>query len=398
MNSKIIFTAFFCLLCCPLLAQNTPKNNIIGLTITVQSEIMNDEREIQVFLPDNYRESDKKYPVLYILDGQRYFLHGVSLQKAFFEFEQTPEFIVVGISKKQSDRNRHFTRNSGKYLQFIKKEVIGHIDNHFRSSEERLLFGWAFGGGFTIQTMTNEPDLFDAYISASAFPLANKISTIDSLLGANPDFDKYLYFTVGTNEGSVKKGNLELNKLLVGQAPAKMNWTFRELQGEEHRSTPFTTLYHGIKSYFNYYPELQFNSLEEFSKAGGLQYIYDYYKQRAIRFGFANKVADWTMFNLTRNAIRANDFQQFDTFVNEFQKTGFITRLSVNRACLIAEYYLKNSRHNKAIAIFKPIIDKHPDAERPLYGLGDAHKALNEDKIAEKYYNQAKALSKKNVN
>ena len=167
------FIVIILLLSSNIYGQNI-KDNIIGSSLLIQSKIMNDEREIQIFLPDGYADSDITYPVLYILDGQRYFLHGVSLQKSFVEFRQSPEFIIVGISKNQSDRNRDFSVNSQSYLDFIKKEVIDYVDTQFRTSEKRMLFGWAYGGGFAIETMTNEPDLFDVYIAASPFPLKGK--------------------------------------------------------------------------------------------------------------------------------------------------------------------------------------------------------------------------------
>mgnify|MGYP005995690897 CR=1 FL=1 len=385
------------LFCSNIYGQNI-TDNIVGSSLLIQSKIMNDEREIQIFLPDGYADSDITYPVLYILDGQRYFLHAVSLQKSFIEFKQTPEFIIVGISKKTSDRNRNFSVNSQKYLDFIKKEVIDHIDNQYRTSEKRMLFGWAFGGGFVIETMTNEPNLFDAYISASPFPLKEKINEIDNFLTENSSFNKLLFFSSGTNEGVVKDGTNELNLLLTDKAPKTMNWFFRELQGEEHRSTPFTTLYHGIKKYYNYYPELQFNSLEEFSNSGGLDYVYSYYQKRASEFGFSKDLPDWTMFTLTRNAIRANDYNQFNNFVNEFKNTEFISRLRVTRACSIAEFYLKHNEYDKAIKLFLLLAEKHPNSVRPLNGLGDTYKELKKERKASSYYKKAKKISESNSN
>jgi predicted alpha/beta superfamily hydrolase len=394
---RILIVTFICSLCFKLYAQNSGKDNVVGSSFLIQSKIMNDEREIQIFLPDGYADSDIKYPVLYILDGQRYFLHGVSLQKSFVEFEQTPGFIIVGISKNLSDRNRNFSINSLKYLNFIKREVINFVNTEFRTSEKRILFGWAYGGGFVIETLTIEPDLFDVYISASPFPLKEKISKMDSLLMENPNFNKLLYFTSGTDEGVVKDETNELNMLLKDKAPKTMNWTFMELEGEEHRSTPFTTLYHGIKKYFNYYPELQFNSLEEFSNAGGLNYVYDYYKKRALQFGFSTDLSDWTMFSLTRNAIRAEDYEQFDTLVNEFKKTEFISRLSVSRACSIAEFYLEHKQYDLAIDLFTLLAEKHPNSESPLKGLGDTYTELKQERKANRFYKKAKELSKMNL-
>jgi len=391
------FIVIILLLCSNIYGQNI-KDNIIGSSLLIQSKIMNDEREIQIFLPDGYADSDITYPVLYILDGQRYFLHGVSLQKSFVEFRQSPEFIIVGISKNQSDRNRDYSVNSQSYLDFIKKEVIDYVDTQFRTSEKRMLFGWAYGGGFAIETMTNEPDLFDVYIAASPYPLKEKISKIDSLLTENPKFNKLLYFASGTNEGIVKEGTNELNILLTNKAPKTMNWTFKEFEGEEHRSTPFTTLYHGIQTSFNYYPELQYTSLEEFSNAGGLDYVYEYYQKRALEFGFSKDLSDWTMFTLTRNAIRANDYNQFNTFVNKFEETGFLERLRVSRSCSIAAFYLKNKQYNKAIDVYTLLVEKHPNSERPLNGLGDTYKELKKERKASLYYKKAKKLSESNSN
>jgi len=392
-NIAFVFILFFLVFSSN--AQIERSNLMVGSSFTIHSKIMNDDREIQVFLPDSYTTSNKRYPVLYILDGQRYFLHGVSLQKSFVEFRQASEFIVVGISKKKSERNRNFSVDSKKFLEFLKKETIDFMDQKFRTSKERLLFGWAYGGGFVLETMTTTPDLFDAYIAASPFPLTTKINKVDSLLTHTPTFDTLLYFTSGSDEGVVKNGTRALNTLLTHKAPKTMNWTFRELQGEQHRSTPFTTLYHGIKEYFHYYPELQFSSLEAFTKAGGLPYVYEYYKERATQFGFSSQLTKWTMFTLTRNAIRANDYTQFDTFVNAFKNTKFIGELRVSRACSIAEFYAKNKHYEKAIALFTYLNKLHPDAERPLNGLGNAYKALKNDKKAATYFKKASEVSAK---
>ena len=79
MKIRIAIAVLICSLCVKAYGQNTRKDNLVGFSLPIQSKIMNDEREIQVFLPESYADSDTKYPVLYILDGQRYFLYGVSL-------------------------------------------------------------------------------------------------------------------------------------------------------------------------------------------------------------------------------------------------------------------------------------------------------------------------------
>ena len=373
--------------------QENVVDNIVGKSIAAPSKIMGDVRTIKVYLPERYDDSDKKYPVLYLLDGERYFLHAVGLQTTLVGFEQTPEFIIVGIAKNASDRNRLYTTRSKEYVDFIEKEIIAYVDANFRTSGERLLFGWAFGGGFVFETMITKPSLFDGYIAASPFPLKNKIPRIDSLFRTLPKFDKLLYFSSETSEGRVTAGAQALDSLLKEKPNGSINWTFKQLASEEHRSTPFTTLYHGLTQYFQHFPELQFNSLEAFKKAGGIFFVYNYYQKRAALYGFPDKPSDWTMFSLSRNAIRANNFREFDALVNAFESTHFIERLRLSRACEIADFYLQHKRFEKALKLFNLLAEKHPNLGRPLIGLGNTYKAMGQQKMASKYYRRAIKLT-----
>ncbi|NER17428.1 alpha/beta hydrolase-fold protein [Spongiivirga citrea] len=393
---KTFFVALLLFLNTHLFAQKNKKINEVGSIKMFNSESLGDLREIQIFLPEDYSNSQQNYPVLYVLDGQRYFLHAVSLQKSFIQFRQTPGFIIVGINKKQSDRNRNYNSNSKIFLEFIENEVIRYIDSEFRTSDIRMLFGWGYAGGFVFETMTSNPELFDAYIAASPFPLESKISKIDGLISNVPGFDSSIYFTSEIEEGGVLKGSRQLRDLLSTKASNSLRWTFKELKEEEHRSTPFTSLYHGITKYFEYYPELQFKNLEEYEKEGGFDNVLSYHKKRASQYGFAEELSDWTMFSLTRNVIRAKNLDLFDFFMKRFEKSGFIERLNVSRSCLIAEFYLENNRPEKAIEIFKRISNGNPASIRPLQGLAESYLILNKKALARKFFKKVEKLNEQN--
>ena len=375
-----------------------PSVNTLGSNYSIKADILKEDRQIQIFTPEGYNKTNKKYPVLYILDGQRLFPFGVSLLESFTQFKQTPEFIIIGITNKYPNRFRHFIDEEKKFLTFIEKDVIPFVDNNFRTSNERLIFGWEYGGSFVIQTMLDRPNLFNAYLAASPFPLGDKIGQISNFLSKNERFDKTLYFSVSPNENDVNIGTEKLDSVLKLKAPKTFSWSYKKLINEEHRSTPYSTIYFGVKNYYHYYPELQFNNLDEFTKSGGLDYVYDYYQKRALKFGFSEELSDWTMFSLTRNAIRANNYKQFEVLVGEFNKTEFIGRLSVGRACSIAEFHLQNKQFDKAIELFKLLAIKHPNSERPLNGLGDSYKEMKKIGKASSYYKKAKKLSEKKSN
>jgi enterochelin esterase-like enzyme len=50
---------------------------VIGERITISSKILNEDRQILVHLPQDYEYSAKKFPVLYVLDGEFFFYQAI---------------------------------------------------------------------------------------------------------------------------------------------------------------------------------------------------------------------------------------------------------------------------------------------------------------------------------
>ncbi|MBT5072608.1 MAG: hypothetical protein HN572_02285 [Kordiimonadaceae bacterium] len=147
--------------------------NVIGTRVLISSEFYKEQRELQVYLPKSYRESDKKYPILYILDGQRYFFNGVSAAQTLVDqFDMMPEIIVVGITTNSPERRSNLTGTT--FLDFLENEVLSYIDATYRTSDERLIFGWQHAGSLIVQALINRPQLFDAHIISDPFPLGGE--------------------------------------------------------------------------------------------------------------------------------------------------------------------------------------------------------------------------------
>jgi len=373
-------------------AQLSNKDNLVGTNFLIQSEILNEIREIQVYLPEGYETSDKDYSVLYLLDGQRLFLHGVSLLQSFTHFKTTPKFIVVGITNKYPDRFNHFSSGSDKFLSFIENEVIQLIDDKFRTSDNRILYGWEYGGGFVIRSMLDKPNLFDAYLASSAYPLAETTKRIDSLLSYKSTFDKLVYLSSSTSEGELFDSANKLDSLLKSKNPGSINWAYNVINDIEHTSTPYLGIHDGLKHYFRYYPVLQFATFDAFTKSGGITYVEDYYVERAEQYGFSPEIPQWTKFSIIRSAVRADKFKEFDLYASKFITADFITGLRGNRPYLISDYYLENKAYEKAMVIYEILIDKHPKSVELLNKLGDLYMLMSNKKEANKYYKKAKDL------
>ena len=78
----------------PIIAFSQPEYK------TVESKILRQKRDIKIQLPRNYNSnSEKTYPVIYVLDGD-YLFEPVAGNVDYFSYwEDMPEAIVVGINQ-----------------------------------------------------------------------------------------------------------------------------------------------------------------------------------------------------------------------------------------------------------------------------------------------------------
>ena len=362
-------------------AQNVGVPNIVGTNYSIDSKILEEKRQVQVYLPPSYTTTEVKYPVLYILDGQLFFNYAVSLSNKFKQARLTPEFIVVGINTTYPQRFGHFSNGKDKFIEFMGTELLPYVERNFRVNGEKLLFGWEYAGSLGFNTMLKNTMAFDGYILASPFPIWKSIESLDNITTKNT----MLYFSVSPDEHQVNQGTEKLDDWLSSKNINGLDWYYTELLNEEHSSTGYPTLYHGLRSYFKYYPEFQEDSFKKFIKAGGLEYAYDYSKKRANTYGFSSDLSSWSKYTIIRAAMRANDYGHFRNYCREFVTNEFIGDMKY-RTLDIADFYEKNENPEKAIDIYEALLTLSPDSEDLLKRTGRAYRSTGNDKEAKKYF------------
>jgi predicted alpha/beta superfamily hydrolase len=162
-----------------------PQFEIAGSQVLkINSSITGQEYVLHISLPQHYEDTNKTYPVVYLLDSQWDFplvtaIYGDQYYDGFM-----PSTIIVGITwggeNPNYDARRAFDltpTNNGKpaefgdaekFLSFIKKEVIPFIDSKYRTNKNnRTLAGHSLGGLFTLYTLFTETELFNQYIAGS---------------------------------------------------------------------------------------------------------------------------------------------------------------------------------------------------------------------------------------
>jgi len=381
------------------LAYSQEMDNVIGKKFSLSSTILAEKRDIQIHFPQSYDSSKNEYPVLYILDGQRLHTLGVSLSQSFRSTVKiSPEFIVVSINNKYPDRFEHFTKPA--FLTFIEKELIPYVDTHYRTTTERILFGWEFAGAYVIESLINKPELFSGHIATSPYPVhetwfedQTKIEQLEKKL--KQGLKSHLYFTVSEGESVVEIGTDALNLLLEDKAPDSLRWTYRVIPDEQHLSTAHASMFQGLRNYFYGYETFQIYSLDKFDNAGGLKNFYAYNKLRAERFGFSEDPEPWSMFTIVRNAIRADKFDRFESFINEFKLFNMLSIIEQRNANEIAQFYVKHKAYKKAIEVYEIGVKNTPEDANIHNKLGDVYLALADKKTAKLYYEKSVKLAKK---
>lgn len=245
--SIVIFHLIFCFSL--LLGAQKEGDDITlkaGKYTKLHSRILNEERTVLVSVPFSYRSKpDKRYPVLYILDGTEYFLLWGQLSCAMDV--DLPHCIVVAI--KNVDRIRDMTRvNTGKpwptsggmnkFMDFIGEELIPFIDNNYRTTGYRILFGKSAAGQFTIMTMLHRPEFFDAFIARSPMFGTDFDYIVDKthkLFVNSKSFNKNLYITYGENDyPGVTIYAQKYKCILDGLATAGLKYHFEVAKDKGH--------------------------------------------------------------------------------------------------------------------------------------------------------------------
>jgi len=380
------------------------ESNYTTGTIVISSTVLNEDRTLDISLPNTYNDSSKQYPVLYLLNGEKWFLHGVNLQHTFADLEIAPEFIVVGVNTyvgTGSQRNDFFLGKASQLLEFLEKEVIVHIDNTYRTTEERMLSGWEYAGAFVIESLFQKPSLFDAFFSASPFPLIRegRIQRIKDGIDKNATMANFLYVTTSPQEGPVITGVDSLVTVLENAKLPDLEWTYEKLDYEKsnfaHTLSQYGTLYKGLRSFYRNYTRLEFSSVKDFNMAGGLAYVHEYYKKRAVRYHTSDSIPTEGMFALVRMALQENSYTTFDTLMQDFIKRGFLETLNPGRLVTYAQYYMRNNGYEGAGKIYESLAALHPDEPTPINGLGHVYEMLKDKVRARQYYKKAIELAKK---
>jgi len=152
---------------------------------TLLSSVSRHYYRISIALPLTYsQDSEKTYPVVYLLDGNMWFGMATEISRVLnFDREELPELIIVGIGYATDDpsevkdlrlqdltptQTEAGTGKAEEFLRFIQKDLIPYVDANYRTEPtDRTIVGQSLAGLFSLYALFHAPETFNRYVVSS---------------------------------------------------------------------------------------------------------------------------------------------------------------------------------------------------------------------------------------
>ena len=215
---------------------------------------LNRDRVVRIYLPPSYSTSEKRYPVLYMHDGQNLFDAATAFAGEWNVDESLDalaksdhlEVIVVGIDNGQEKRmnelspwphRRYGTAEGKQYLGFLVDTVKPYVDQRYRTLSDRdntAIMGSSMGGLMSHYAIHQYPALFSkAGIFSPSYWYSKDVykHTRDNAVPATAR----LYVMVGSKEGKEAADKMQkMATQLRKQQHPEANLHIEVVQGGEH--------------------------------------------------------------------------------------------------------------------------------------------------------------------
>ena len=263
-----------------------PEPIVVGERRAIESDVLGEVRTVRVSLPADYEESDQRYGVVYLLDGNTLFEQAAG---SVLHMRRFMPLIVVGIDNPDKTRSRDLTpatettraafpdsEGSADFRRFLVDELRPFVDSHYRTNSIRLLVGHSFGGLFALETMLNQPGAFGAYLVLSpSLYFGDYLDRVAAVTGEHGMFESFVYFAIGDELMNPQFD--EAVSMIESRAPTGFRWEVDRFPGLVHWPVALPSLVAGLQAYLAPIMEVHegVTTLEELvSRFGGVSELY----------------------------------------------------------------------------------------------------------------------------
>ena len=147
----------------------------LGTYRVLHSDLLGEDRVLQVHLPDGYASADQRYPVVYVFYSdwvEGYFAQVVN-DVYLLAMDRMPEVIVVGVPNTQRYRDllpwprpgrEREEGHADRFLRFVREELFPFVDAEYRAKPYRVMVGPQAAAVFGLYTLLEAPGTFQVFV------------------------------------------------------------------------------------------------------------------------------------------------------------------------------------------------------------------------------------------
>ncbi|NNF35204.1 MAG: alpha/beta hydrolase [Saprospiraceae bacterium] len=232
----------------------------------IDSKVLKESRNLFIQLPSGYYDqkvTHDQYPVLVLLDGNSYLDHTINTIETLNKEEGQASYSPIIVAIDSPDREKDFTftkietvrkNNTGNgkiFLKFIEDELIPFIDDHYKTSDSRMLIGHSLGGLCVVNIFLSDNDTFRDYIASDPSIWWEPKAIEEKLQTSASDYQgKNIYIATAFRDSINQSKNLEKHQLIARVISDKSGMERSRIQryypNESHRSIPRVAIRDGI--------------------------------------------------------------------------------------------------------------------------------------------------------
>ncbi len=325
---------------------------VVGQTHGLHSAILKEDRTFRVYLPDSYGwATDRRYPVLYVLDGESEFLHTAVSAGYLAAHGEIPELIVVGLDS--TVRIRDFTQTDWAeawvggggavhFKRFLSAELIPAIEKSYRTDGFRALSGHSAGGQFALYCLASEPALFRAYFALSpSLDWDHNLPqrSLEKAFESAGEVKAFLYVARSDDSGRPLADYERLVQTLESRSPKGFRWFSQAFPDETHTGM---TLIAQIDALRRLYVGYRFH---EDLVSNGFPYAQQHFRDVSKTVGWPLAIPEGVINSFGYAALSQGDTQEA---IRYFRKNVEANPNSANAWDGLADGYAKAGRWKDA--------------------------------------------------
>ncbi|MEO7266094.1 MAG: alpha/beta hydrolase-fold protein [Ferruginibacter sp.] len=227
--------------------KNTASANVSIIDTAFPLKYLHRTRRIWVYLPHDYEQGKKKYPVLYMHDGQNLFTESTApfgewgIDEALDSLQKKlpHDMIVVGIDhgkdKRMNEYNPYDNDTYGKgegdaYATWLIEELMPYINKRYRTKKTvNYIAGSSMGGLISMYIFLKHPKVFSgAGVFSPSFWLTPRMA--DEAKGYTYKKARKIFFYAGGKESTTMVNNMRDISTIMA---AKYNVQIKEIVIQE---------------------------------------------------------------------------------------------------------------------------------------------------------------------